>query len=94
MGVVSNIAQKRGHPGSGKKKTRSHNKGRQVNPEALDEIRSLIGEFTKRDLLIEYLHQIQDKFGCLTADHLAALASLMRLSMTEVYGNLPGTCFK
>lgn len=85
MGVVSNIAQKRGHPGSSGKKTRIHTKGRQVNPVSLVEIKTLIGEQTRRDHLIEYLHLVQDAFGCLSADHMAALAHHMRLAMTEVY---------
>lgn len=38
-----------------------------------------------RDMLIEYLHLIQDRYGCLSAAHLAALAEGMKLSMTEVY---------
>ena len=85
MGVVSKMPQKRGHPGSGNKKTRGKPKGRQVNPQALSEIRSLVGGETRRDLLIEYLHLIQDRYGCISADHVAALASLMRLAQTEVY---------
>ncbi len=44
MGIVSNVAQKRGHPGSGRKKTRAHPKGRQINPEALAVISDLVGE--------------------------------------------------
>src|SRR5207342_464304 len=39
----------------------------------------------RRDLLIEHLHLIQDRYGHLSAAHLAALAQEMRLSMTEVY---------
>ena len=39
----------------------------------------------RRDLLIEYLHLIQDRFGCLRAAHLRALAEEMRLSQAEVY---------
>jgi formate dehydrogenase len=85
MGVVSDVAQKRGHPGSGRKKTRGQPKGRQVNPDALEQIQQLIGSPIRRDLLIEYLHQIQDKWGCLSSDHLTALAAHMRLSLTEVY---------
>ncbi len=85
MGVVSRMPQKRGHPGSGKKKTRGQPKGRQVNPSALSEVRTLVGSETRRDLLIEYLHLVQDKYGCLSPDHIAALASLMGLAQTEVY---------
>jgi len=39
----------------------------------------------QRDLLIEYLHLIQDAHGALSAAHLAALAEEMRLPMSEVY---------
>jgi len=39
----------------------------------------------RRDLLIEYLHRIQDHYRCLTAAHLAALAQMLKVSMTEVY---------
>ena len=61
-------------------------KGRQVDPAAVDEIRGLLGgESPRRDLLIEYLHLIQDRHGCITVRHLAALASVMRLAQTEVY---------
>ena len=38
-----------------------------------------------RDLLIEHLHLIQDKYGHISAAHLAALAAEMKLSQTEVY---------
>ncbi len=85
MGVGSDIVQKRGHPGSSGKKTRGRPKGRQVAPQALVEIVQLIGQSTRRDLLIEYLHQIQDKWGFLSSDHLTALADHMRLALTEVY---------
>jgi NADH:ubiquinone oxidoreductase subunit F (NADH-binding)/NADH:ubiquinone oxidoreductase subunit E len=61
-------------------------KGRQVDPRALDEMRSLLGERERRrDLLIEHLHLIQDRYGHLSAAHLAALAQEMRLALTEVY---------
>ncbi len=42
-------------------------------------------ESRQRDLLIEHLHKIQDRFGHLSAAHLAALAQEMRLAQTEVY---------
>ena len=38
-----------------------------------------------RDLLIEHLHKVQDRFGHISAAHLAALAQEMKLAMTEVY---------
>jgi len=61
-------------------------KGRQVDPRAVDEVRALLGERPRRrDLLIEHLHLIQDRYGHLSARHLAALADEMKLAMTEVY---------
>jgi formate dehydrogenase len=61
-------------------------KGRGVDPKARAEMRALLGkEPRRRDLLIEHLHKVQDRYGHLTAAHLAALAEEMRLSQTEVY---------
>jgi NADH:ubiquinone oxidoreductase subunit F (NADH-binding)/NADH:ubiquinone oxidoreductase subunit E len=61
-------------------------KGRQVDPQALAEIRALLGNREcRRDLLIEHLHLIQDRYGHLSAAHLAALAQEMRLPLAEVY---------
>lgn len=53
---------------------------------SLAEVDALIGEGErKRDLLIEYLHLIQDKYSCLEARHMRALAETMKISMAEVY---------
>src|SRR6266568_3598535 len=61
-------------------------KGRQVEPQALAQVRALLGEGSRRrDLLIEHLHLIQDAYGHLSAAHLAALAQEMKLALTEVY---------
>jgi formate dehydrogenase len=61
-------------------------KGRQVEPTALAEVRALLGDRERRrDLLIEHLHLIQDRYGYLSAAHLAALAQEMKLALTEVY---------
>ncbi len=61
-------------------------KGRQVDPQALAEVRDLlIDRLRRRDLLIEHLHLIQDHYGHLSAAHLAALAQEMKLALTEVY---------
>jgi len=76
-----------------KRKVRSTLKGRQVNPLALEEVRALLDqgrrqtgvEPRRRDLLIENLHLINDRFGHLAAAHLAALAQEMRMALTEVY---------
>src|SRR5262245_37146300 len=65
---------------------RARPKGRAVDPRALAEVQALLGnEPRRRDLLIEHLHKIQDRYGHLFAEHLTALAREMRLSMTEVY---------
>ncbi len=61
-------------------------KGRQVEPAALERVRTLLaGQPLRRDLLIEHLHRIQDAESCLDASMLAALAELMRLSQAEVF---------
>jgi formate dehydrogenase len=61
-------------------------KGRQVDPKARDEVQALLKDDPRRrDLLIEYLHRIQDRYGHLSAPHLVALAAEMKLAMTEVY---------
>lgn len=75
------------HPGSGRRSTSPFPKGRTLDELALTEINELLNDFKplRRDLLIEYLHLIQDKFGCLSANHLAALAHCMNLAMVEVY---------
>src|SRR5688500_13235127 len=67
-------------------KVRSKPKGRAVDPKALEEVRALLGDASRqRDLLIEHLHKIQDRYHCLSAAHLVALAAEMKLAMTEVY---------
>ncbi|HYG53914.1 MAG TPA: NAD(P)H-dependent oxidoreductase subunit E [Burkholderiales bacterium] len=67
-------------------KVRPIPKGRAVDPKALQEVRALLeGAPRDRDLLIEHLHRINDRFGHLPAAHLAALAQEMRLALTEVY---------
>jgi NADH:ubiquinone oxidoreductase subunit F (NADH-binding)/NADH:ubiquinone oxidoreductase subunit E len=61
-------------------------KGRQIDPAALAEVRALLAERPRRrDLLIEHLHLIQDRYGHLSAAHLTALAQEMKLALTEVY---------
>ncbi len=61
-------------------------KGRQVDAQHVEEIRTLLGtRELRRDLLIEFLHLLQDHYGCLYAKHLVALATVMRLAFSEVY---------
>jgi NADH:ubiquinone oxidoreductase subunit F (NADH-binding)/NADH:ubiquinone oxidoreductase subunit E len=74
------------HPGAGRRRAVPHPKGRQVEPEAVAEVRALIGDGEpRRDMLIEYLHAIQDANHGLAARHLAALADIMKLSLVELY---------
>ena len=69
-------------PGKG----RGTPKGRQLVDTSWSEVRDLLGDRPRRrDLLIEYLHLIQDEFGHLSAAHLRALAEEMKLAMAEVY---------
>jgi formate dehydrogenase len=69
-----------------KKKRKFGLKGRGVEPKARAEVLALLGgQLRRRDLLIEHLHKIQDRYGHLSAAHLAALAEEMRLSQAEVY---------
>jgi NADH:ubiquinone oxidoreductase subunit F (NADH-binding)/NADH:ubiquinone oxidoreductase subunit E len=73
-------------PASGRRRPPRTPKGRQVDPRALEEVRALLGERERRrDLLIEHLHLIQDRYGHLSAAHLAALALEMKLALAEVY---------
>ena len=69
-----------------KKRRRGQPKGRPIDFAALAEVRELLGdEPRRRDLLLEHLHKIQDHCGCLPAEHLNALARVMKLSSCEVY---------
>ena len=71
---------------SGKGKGRHTPKGRQLDDAAWAEVQALLGDRPRRrDLLIEFLHLIQDAHGCLSAAHMRALAEEMRLSQAEVY---------
>jgi len=74
------------HPGEGRKRAKSTPKGRQVDPQAAEEIALLLGDRPRRrDLLIEHLHLIQDTWKQISAAHLAALADEMKLSFAEVF---------
>src|SRR5215471_19250784 len=76
----------RNRGGGGRRRAPRTPKGRQVDPQALEQVRALLGDREcRRDLLIEHLHLIQDHYGHLSAAHLAALALEMKLALTEVY---------
>ena len=71
---------------SGKGKGRHTPKGRQYDDQALIEVQALLGDAERRaDLLIEFLHLIQDEYGHLSAAHLRALSEELKLSQAEVF---------
>ena len=60
--------------------------GRIMDQNALSQVQLLIGSQPKtRDMLIEHLHKIQDKFHHISNRHILALAKEMNLPMAEVY---------
>ena len=71
--------------GATKERKRQGPKGRRVDPQALAEVEAMLSAPLRHDLLIEYLHRINDRYGQLGAPHLAALAKLLGLAQTEVY---------
>ena len=64
-------------------------KGRQPDDQSLADVVALIGPRPeaghRRDLLIEYLHKLNDAYRCLHDRHLVALGREMNLPMAEVY---------
>jgi len=61
-------------------------KGRQVDDVSLKEVQDLVGvDAPRRDLLIEYLHLLNDTYRGLHERHLVALAKVMNIPMAEVY---------
>ncbi len=75
--------------GPSAQRRRSQPRGRQVDAQALADVQAALklpaGTPLRRELLIEYLHGIQDHFRQLSAPHLAALAQWMGLAQTEVF---------
>ena len=61
-------------------------KGRQADDVSLKEVQDLVGvDAPRRDLLIEYLHLLNDAYRGLHERHLVALAKVMNIPMAEVY---------
>src|SRR5262247_4821920 len=83
---TTTLTDHRTNGANGSRRPRRTPKGRQVDPQALAQVCALLGDRERRrDLLIEHLHLIQDRYGHLSAAHLAALAAEMKLALTEVY---------
>lgn len=60
--------------------------GRQVDQAALAEVRELLADSPRdRDLLIEFLHRIQDHFHHISSRHITALGKELNLSLAEIY---------
>lgn len=78
-------------PDAERRRTRATLKGRQVEVDTLNTLRNLLGderrypELSRRDLLIEHLHAIQDECGYLSLTWLRALAAYMNLPMAAIY---------
>ena len=73
-----------------RQRLRQQPKGRRVDAIARSEVEAaLAARFgtaaPRRDLLIEYLHTINDQFGQLATPHLAALAQWLGLAQAEVF---------
>ena len=86
MSPLDNKTSDKGVWKSGRGKGRNTPKGRQLEDQALAEVRALLGDRPRRhDLLIEFLHLIQDAHGHLSSAHLRALAEELRLAQAEVY---------
>ena len=60
-------------------------KGRIANQAAINNVKAILPEILQRDMLIEYLHSIQDKFSHLSSDNLSALAFIMNLPLSEIW---------
>ena len=74
------------HPGSGRRKAPVFPKGRLLKSEETEAVARLLGERPRqRDMLIEFLHLIQDAEGCLSAGHMQALGEELKIPMAEVY---------
>ena len=72
--------------GATRQRKREAPKGRIASEAGRAAVRETLGDLPRRrDLLVEYLHRLQDRFGHLAADHLAALALELGLAQTEVY---------
>lgn len=61
-------------------------KGRVLDEKYSEQIRSLLADMPiKRELLIEYLHKIQDFYHCISKPHIRALARELNIPTAEVF---------
>ena len=72
--------------GGSRKRARGFPKGRQLDVAALEQVRELLGDRPRRqDLLIEYLHLIQDRYHHISSRHLRALCDELKLPQAAGY---------
>ena len=72
--------------GTGRRRPPRTPKGRQVDPQAVADIESLLTDRSRRrDLLIEHLHLIQDATAIISARIWPRWRQEMKLALTEVY---------
>src|ERR1700761_2444262 len=84
--AMSTTEQPSAPTGRTRNRPRRTPKGRQLDTKAVADIEALLTDRPRRrDLLIEHLHLIQDKYGHISSAHLAALAAEMKLAQSEVY---------
>ncbi|MFT3954863.1 MAG: NADH-ubiquinone oxidoreductase-F iron-sulfur binding region domain-containing protein [Piscinibacter sp.] len=68
------------------RRKQARRQGRTADGATLDQVRETLGTLPlRRDLLIEHLHALNDRFGQLRTDHIAALAQLLKLAQVEVF---------
>jgi formate dehydrogenase beta subunit len=85
-GATRKCAGRSIHPGSGRRTAALFPKGRVLGQDEQAAVKALLGDRPRdRALLIEYLHLIQDREGCLPEGHLHALAAELNLAMADVY---------
>ena len=72
--------------GPRRKKRLGRNRTRQVDSDDRQSVLATLGDMPiQRDLLIEYLHQLQDRYGHITGGRIVALADLMKLAPAEIF---------
>ncbi|WP_300520111.1 NAD(P)H-dependent oxidoreductase subunit E [Aliiroseovarius sp.] len=80
------LDEKKGIWKNARGKGRRTPKGRQLDLDAHGEVLALLGDRPRRrDLLIEFLHLIQDEYGHLSAPHIRALAQELGTGQAEIY---------
>ena len=65
---------------------KGRDKNRVIDPKSKEDVDRLLADMPlQADLLIEYVHLIQDEFHCISEQHIRALAHKLKLSTAEVF---------